>query len=300
MTFVCIYLTLLSVWFYIYVYRNSIIEKRKYILGTYAFLLLIYSFITYYLSKGWYTSNSVGFHWFDDSGEWLWMDKLGHFYTAAIWSRFAIIIFSFAGVDIKTSREKVVWIGFFLLSSVEWFDGISPAYGASFYDILANFLGCAFIYIQFKYLSKLNFWPKWSYWPNMLASFRPNILGSNMPEQILKNYNGQIYWLSFPVSSFWKSKYIPSWLCVSVGYGAEGMVGGDDNIWSDSNGNTHNLSSIQRYQQVYISLDMLIANKEHYKWWKKVLIRILSAVKFPFPAIEINIYNGITFHWIAI
>ena len=69
MTFVCIYLTLLSVWFYIYVYRNSIIEKRKYILGTYAFLLLIYSFITYYLSKGWYTSNSVGFHWFDDSGD---------------------------------------------------------------------------------------------------------------------------------------------------------------------------------------------------------------------------------------
>ena len=54
---------------------------------------------------------------------------------------------------------------------------------------------------------------------------------------MLKDYNGQTYWLSANLKSFFKKSNVPTWLNISVGYGAEGMFGATENIWMDNNGN---------------------------------------------------------------
>jgi hypothetical protein len=49
------------------------------------------------------------------------------------------------------------------------------------------------------------------------AQYRPNVLGSSLAEQILKDYNGQTYWLSVNLHSFYKGSKIPNgliWLLV--------------------------------------------------------------------------------------
>ena len=56
------------------------------------------------------------------------------------------------------------------------------------------------------------------------------LLGSSLPEQILKDYNGQTYWFSANLHSFFKKSKIPKWFNIAVGYGAEGMITGNDDI----------------------------------------------------------------------
>jgi hypothetical protein len=50
--------------------------------------------------------------------------------------------------------------------------------------------------------------------------YRPNVLGSSLAEQMLKDYNGQTYWLSVNLHSFYKGSKIPKWLNLAIGYGA--------------------------------------------------------------------------------
>jgi hypothetical protein len=45
-----------------------------------------------------------------------------------------------------------------------------------------------------------------------LCSKRPDVLGSNLPERIIKDYNGQTYWLSVNLHLFFKQSKIPNGL----------------------------------------------------------------------------------------
>ena len=48
-------------------------------------------------------------------------------------------------------------------------------------------------------------------------------------QQVLKDYNGQTYWLSANIWSFNKESNFPRWLNVAFGYGADGMLYGENN-----------------------------------------------------------------------
>lgn len=64
---------------------------------------------------------------------------------------------------------------------------------------------------------------KWSAHPTDFAPQRPDVLGSTLPERLLKDYNGTTVWLSANLNAFgWKS--LPPWLKVAAGMGAEGML----------------------------------------------------------------------------
>jgi hypothetical protein len=79
------------------------------------------------------------------------------------------------------------------------------------------------------------------------ASKRPDVLGSNLPERIIKDYNGQTYWLSVNLHSFFKQSKIPKWLNLAVGYGADGMLSGNG-----ENTTLAALDSAQRSRQFYL------------------------------------------------
>jgi hypothetical protein len=69
--------------------------------------------------------------------------------------------------------------------------------------------------------------PKFSFHTTQYAQYRPNVLGSSLAEQMLKDYNGQTYWLSVNLHSFYKGSKIPKWLNLAIGYGANGMLTGN-------------------------------------------------------------------------
>ncbi|MDZ7614583.1 MAG: hypothetical protein U5K51_13455 [Flavobacteriaceae bacterium] len=64
---------------------------------------------------------------------------------------------------------------------------------------------------------------KFSYNATAYPEIYPDKLGSNSLEQVFKDYNGQTYWFSVNLWSFFKESKIPRWLNISLGYGAEGL-----------------------------------------------------------------------------
>ncbi|TAD94403.1 MAG: hypothetical protein EAY75_00090 [Bacteroidetes bacterium] len=48
--------------------------------------------------------------------------------------------------------------------------------------------------------------PKFSFFPTPFAEQRPELLGKNISQQWLKDYNGQTYWLSVDIDKFLPEK----------------------------------------------------------------------------------------------
>src|SRR5260370_15881525 len=59
------------------------------------------------------------------------------------------------------------------------------------------------------------------------------LFGNSTANQFIKDYNGQTYWASANLRSFFPKTKLPPWLAVSVGYGADGLFGGTENIGKD-------------------------------------------------------------------
>ena len=71
--------------------------------------------------------------------------------------------------------------------------------------------------------------PKFSYHNTPYSELRPEVLGRNQIEKILKDYNGQSYWISFSPKSILNSISIPEWFCFSFGYSIDQRIYGDQN-----------------------------------------------------------------------
>lgn len=238
----------------------------------------------------WYKDYGTGkFHFFNDSKEWLQMDKVGHATSTYQGHRFINSWFKWAGFRSKQSAiySGVLSLGF--LSTVEVMDGFSDGWGFSNTDMIANVAGISLFSFQEYFFERQFLQLKYSYHTDNNYKIRPNLLGSNIAERLIKDYNGQTYWLSVNTQIF--SKKLPKWLCLSLGYGANGMVGADDNIFMRK-GVEYNYSHLQRYRQYYFSFDLDLTQINTKKKWLNTLLHSLSFIKIPFPAIEINRPQG--------
>jgi hypothetical protein len=76
-----------------------------------------------------------------------------------------------------------------------------------------------------------------------------------------------------------------------MGYGAEGLFGGRENIARDKDGNViFDRSDLKRYRQWYLAPDLDLSRIETRSKTLKIVFRILDAFKFPLPALELS--NG--------
>ncbi|RZJ30576.1 MAG: DUF2279 domain-containing protein [Flavobacterium sp.] len=246
----------------------------------------------YGLSTVWYSDyKKSDFHFINDNDQWLQVDKVGHVYSSYQFGRFGYEALQWAGVH---ENDRLIYgstLGFAFLTAVEVFDGYSSEWGASMGDVAANAAGTALFVGQQLLWKEQRIIPKFSFHTTPYASARPDVLGNSVSEQVLKDYNGQTYWLSANVHSFFKTSEIPKWLNVAFGYGAEGMITGKDEFV-----NTVFLPEHDRFRQYYLSLDVdlsKINTKSHF--WKTVF-SVANTIKIPAPALEIN-QKGITkFH----
>lgn len=248
-----------------------------------------------WLYQAWYSKKGLStFHSFDDSREWLQMDKVGHGYTAYVLGRVGFEALSWSGVE----RKKAVYIGgslgWVLLSSIEILDGFSEEWGFSWSDVAANTIGTGLFVGQEFAWKEQRILLKYSYSKSDYAKYRPNVLGSNWNERFLKDYNGQTYWLSLNLKSFvLKQTSFPDWLNLAVGYGADGMIGGHENpvkIEAEA------MRAFKRQREFYLSLDIDLTRIKTRKKWLKAVLLAFNSVKIPAPALMLNESGEIQFH----
>ena len=246
----------------------------------------------------WYRGNPTSnFHFFDDSKYWLGTDKVAHATTAYTFTNYGYWMLRWAGV----SNNKAAWygglMGFAAMTVIEIQDGFSAEYGASYVDLLANGLGAGLSVAQNLLWEEQRITMKFSYHPTEYAQYRPDQLGETYSQRILKDYNGQTYWLSVNIRSFIsKETRFPSWINVAGGYGAKGMLGPASNPEFDDDGNP--LPHFDRVSQYYLSMDIDWTKIKTNSGFLKFTFKLLSFVKLPFPTLEYNSQDGFVGYWI--
>jgi uncharacterized protein YfiM (DUF2279 family) len=253
------------------------------------------------LNKAWYTGyNQTHLHSFDDRKEWLQVDKTGHFITAWYLGRIGSDMFEWSGLS-KFKSNVGAGLALDYLIGIELLDGFSEGWGFSWSDMGADFLGCGIIISQkllkgnstaSRAYKGTSF--KFSFHQTDFPSFRPSLLGNNFTENILKDYNGQTYWMSFNLSSFMSPQTkFPKWLNVAMGYGADGMISGNpEYVYTYPNGNT---VEFERYRQYYLSLDIDLTRIKTKSRLLKTVFEAISFIKIPAPSFEFN-KHGMKFH----
>ena len=243
------------------------------------------SFIALY--NVWYDDfKTTKLHAFDDWPEWNQMDKAGHMWTSYHITRYSSEMFQWAGV--KNKKAVLLGSSFSLLytTTLEFFDGYSEGWGFSFSDIGANIIGTAFYAVQELRWNRQYILRKFSYHESPYAAYRPSLLGNNFSESILKDYNGQTYWHSLSPGWLIPHSKFPKWLCLSFGYGADGMTGGRENPSLNEAGES--IPSFNRVREYYLSVDIDFESIHTNSKFLKTFFKIINCIKVPAPAFILN------------
>ncbi|MDG1729062.1 MAG: DUF2279 domain-containing protein [Algibacter sp.] len=235
------------------------------------------------LNQLWYADfERSKFQTINDNSEWLQMDKLGHVFTSYQLGKHGAQLLNWSGVSERDQLLYGATLGFTFLSAVEMLDGYSSEWGFSWGDILANGAGTSLYVGQELLWKEQRIALKYSFHQTKYANRRPDKLGETYLEQILKDYNGQTYWLSANLHAFFKESKIPKWLNVAVGYGGEGMLSGTKDVDNEL------LTTNQRYRQYYLSFDLnLNAIRTNSKLLRSIF-DVFNMIKIPLPTIEFN------------
>ena len=260
-------------------YSNSINKKRRNI------LLIseasIYTISLVGLNQLWYADYPrSSFHFINDNGEWLQLDKIGHAAVSYYTGVAGIKAYEWAGF----SRKKSIWYGGMtgsvLLTVVEILDGTSKQWGASSGDLIANTAGSLLAVGQALKWNEQRIQLKYSYSPTKWAEENPAQLGKNSLERVLKDYNGQTYWLTFNIKSLLNitNENFPDWFSLALGYGGDSMTEPYPN------------DDARVYRQYYLSFDVDLNRIKTKSKIINSLFHTFGFLKFPTPTFEFS--NG--------
>ena len=271
--------------------HSSVSHTRLWLVGGLHAAFWTSSYIA--LDKTWYSNYPrSSFHFFNDNSEWQQMDKLGHVWTSYNVGRASAELWAWTGL----SRKKSVMYGglsaIAYQSIIEIQDGFSAEWGFSWGDMTANVMGAAAYVSQElgwkdqRIQIKMSYWP-YDYPPDLISR-RNQLFGSGLAERTLKDYNSQTYWISANLKSFFPASKLPAWLNVSLGYSADGMLGGTENTWTDKQGNHFDRTDIPRVRRFFIAPDIDLTKIKTKSKLLKTIFFTLNILKIPAPAIELD------------
>ena len=242
------------------------------------------------LNRLWYKDYpQSNFHTINDNNEWLQMDKFGHVFTSYQLGKYGANVLNWSGVNKKEQLIYGATLGFVFLTNVEIFDGFSKEWGFSWGDILSNGIGTGLFVGQELLWNEQRLTLKYSFHRTKYASQNPDKLGEGFIEESIKDYNGQTYWVSANIYSFFKDSKLPKWFNIAVGYGADGMLTGIENT------DNQEFINQNRIRQYYLSLDIDLSKIKTNSHILKSILDILNVFKVPFPTIEFS-KNRVAFH----
>ncbi len=244
------------------------------------------------LNEIWYSQYPRSrFHFLNDNSQWMQMDKFGHTFSSYYIGKMGMDALAWAGESKKNQLLYGATLGFAFLTAVEVLDGFSEEWGFSTGDVLANALGTGLLIGQELLWEEQRIQMKFSFMTSEYARYNPDKLGSSTLEQVLKDYNGQTYWLSFNLRSFFRESSIPRWLNVSIGYGANGLPEGsfDDSLPP---------LPIESYRQLFTSVDIDLTKIPTNSDFLKTVFNVFNFVKIPAPALEYRTNGSFRFHFL--
>lgn len=248
------------------------------------------------LNQMWYSDHPrSSFGFYNDLASWKQMDKTGHIMSAYHFSRLSHYTFRWAGL---ANNRAAMWgsiSGNLFLTTIEILDGFSEEWGASWSDLAANTAGSLLFYSQQISWEEQKITLKYSYTSSGLPKYRPDLLGHNLGENLIKDYNGITAWASFNLHSLTHSDIFPPWLNIAVGYSATGLLGSYDNP-AEYNGNP--IPHFHRYRQLYLSPDIDFSRIPTRSHTLHQILTTLNFIKFPAPALEYNQQHGFVLHWV--
>jgi hypothetical protein len=278
------------------------------------------------LNQAWYADYpKSSFHLFNDSKEWLQMDKAGHLFSAYTEARWVFNGARWTGIKPK----KSAWIGWgagqLMQASFEVLDGYSDQWGFSLSDIGFNAAGSSLFLAQElgwkeqRIVLKMSAWPvKYSALPipstdgmgtTTLAERAEELYGTGFVNLYLKNYNALTIWASANIHSFLPNREtsrFPRWLNVAVGMGADNLYSGFGYGWAE----TKNCVGPQckryvldpnlypRTRQWYLSADIDLTKLPIKNRFLRSAVQLLNIVKFPAPALELKGGKQLRFLWV--
>lgn len=245
------------------------------------------------LDQLWYADyERSNFHTINDNDEWLQMDKMGHVFSFYQLGRLGVSALHWSGASKKEQLVYGSTLGFTFLTAVEILDGFSKEWGFSWGDVMVNGAGTGMYIGQELLWEEQRITLKFSFHQTKYAQISPEKLGNGFSEELLKDYNGQTYWLSFNIHSFFKNAHFPIWLNLAAGYGADGMIFAYNEPVNVLDANK------ERKRQFYLSLDLDLSRIKTKSPLLKSVFEVLNVIKVPFPAVEFTDKNGIKFHGI--
>lgn len=257
---------------------DSVIRNRGRIVG--GSNAVLWSGSTIMLNEVWYKDfPKSDFHTFNDAGNWRYMDKCGHAYTAFQLSAAQYAAWRWAGFSRRTSVLLGGGISWGYQMTVEILDGFSSEWGFSWADVTANTVGAGLFMSQQWWWNEQRFRLKFGYRSSPYAALRPQVLGATFSERLLKDYNAQSYWLSVSPGQFLPDGSFPRWLQLSFGYSADQLLKGDNDLYTLNNFTYHARS------EYALSLDIDWNALPIRRKWLRNLVKPLNAIKVPFPAV---------------
>ncbi len=246
----------------------------------------------------WYADyKQTSFHFYDDSGEWLQMDKAGHAMTAYHVGLIGYEALRLAGLDERRATFYGAPLGFAFQTTVEIFDGFSDGWGFSWTDILANSIGAGLFMTQQLCWHEQRIALKYSFHTTKYADYRPDLLGKTTLEQMLKDYNGQTYWMSFNIKSLAlpSNSNFPAWLNIAVGYSGDGMTGAFRN---EREHEGRPIPFYERIRQFFLAHDIDLTRIPVKNKFLKTTLKVLSFIKIPAPTLEFREGGECEWHWL--
>lgn len=283
-------------------YNQSVPKGRKWLVAGAHVAVWGASFIA--LNQAWYKDYPrSSFHFFNDNREWQQMDKAGHVWTAYQMSRLSGGLWKWAGLRPNQSAWLGGLSGVAYQSIIEIQDGFSTEWGFSWGDMAANITGSALYTAQELLWKEQRLQVKLSYWPYdynapELKARRDQLFGKSVQERVLKDYNSQTYWLSANMRSFLPGTGLPKWLNISVGYSAEGMMGGYENRWTDKGGAEYYRPDIERTRHFYLSPDIDLTKIKTKSSVLRTVLHVFNMVKIPAPTLELTSKGKVKGHWL--
>jgi hypothetical protein len=230
------------------------------------------------LHQLWYSKETrESFHFFDDSKNWMQMDKLGHTMSAYKLTQTISNAYEWCGLNPQKSRLLSASIAIGYMSTIEIMDGFSSDWGFSLSDAGANLIGSGLFLFQEKYFSKQIFQPKFSFHPTHFSDIRPEVLGNSALESLLKDYNGQSYWICFSPGNLGVSAW-PKWLMLSFGHSIDGRLKGDSGSYLGYDSS----------RELLFSLDVDLTELDVKSKFLSSLFEIINCIKIPFPTLMYN------------
>jgi hypothetical protein len=226
-------------------------------------------------------------HFNDLSSDWsLGMDFSHHAIASYYICRIEYDLLRWAGV----SERRATWLGglsgFCLLTSQEILDGFAKKWGASTGDLATNALGSAVFLSQQLIWHDQRILLKWSYHPTSFPGYNPDQLGHNFVQKMIKDYNGQTFWLSANIKSFvFKNSRIPGWMNVALGISSTGITGP---FADPPQYRSYPVPEFKARHTFYIAPDIDLTRIHTRSYALKWVFECIGFLKFPLPALEIS------------